>query len=57
MQNFENVTIVKDSCNQLFIRAENNGLIPLLTQNGEMIFAGVHPPQIDINEYFLRKKD
>ena len=58
MQYFKNVTIVKDSYNQLFIRTENKGLVPLLTQNGEMIFAGVHQPQNDSNiEDFLRKKD
>lgn len=57
IQHFRKATLVVDAYNQLFIRAQNGGLLPLLTQNGEMIFAGVHPPMIEEQTQLLRKKD
>jgi len=57
IQHFRNVTLVIDAYNQLFIRAKDGGLLPLLTQSGEMIFAVAHPSMIEEQTQLLRKKD
>lgn len=57
IQHFRKATLVIDAYNQLFVRAQDGGLLPLLTQNGEMIFAVAHPSMIEEQTQLLRKKD
>lgn len=57
VQHFSKATLVIDAYNQLFIHAKDGGLLPLLTQNGEMIFAVAHPSIIGEQVQTLRKKD
>ena len=57
IQHFRKATLIIDAYSQLFILTQDGGLLPLLTQNGEMIFAVAKPSMIEEQTQLLRKKD